>query len=562
MNKYIKISNHSVNVSRLSLEKLGLSTKRNDPETIGQFGSGIKYAPISALRLGIEFVFTGHDEKGKYILTYDKKQEDGIDCIIYNYGDYTKDSSFTVDAGKMSWETHFQIYREVFSNAKDAGNYNVEVVDCIDEEQKDNEFAVYISASPEMMDVYNDHDKYFCENRKVIFANKKDSYANKHSIIKSYNNENLRIYCKSVLVHTKHEVNHLFDYELNDASLNEDRELKHIYSAEYDISTLILKIDDKGLICKILNDLFVDQKQYWEFGDTSSFQTNGFYFGTINSGWKESFYEIFGSKAILVAPEISMIEGALYSIKLRGYEPIVAPNKAIYFLLKNAGVDDAIKILGERIIWDIDDDLIKYPLLMKAIKIASQFEPGLNKIKNPIGVFKSPSSNGTIVTGVTIDIKDPEKERILIEKIHAESGSIPEIVGTIIHEYDHLLTKVTDDDREFRNIADRRIGLLCCEFYNKQLISIKEEGIVFELSAVEEIGGLDYAIEYSIILGKFIVRIGKTNFVIEAPNFVYDEKSYNKEGVAEWQNFGKTGIFFIPFKQKLCSSNINIQYIK
>ena len=257
-----------------------------------------------------------------------------------------------------------------------------------------------------------------------------------------------------------------------------------------------------------------------------------------------------------------MIEGALYSIKLRGYEPIVAPNKAIYFLLKNAGVDDAIKILGERIIWDIDDDLIKYPLLMKAIKIASQFEPGLNKIKNPIGVFKSPSSNGTIVTGVTIDIKDPEKERILIEKIHAESGSIPEIVGTIIHEYDHLLTKVTDDDREFRNIADRRIGLLCCEFYNKQLISIKEEGIVFELSAVEEIGGLDYAIEYSIILGKFIVRIGKTNFVIEAPNFVYDEKSYNKEGVAEWQNFGKTGIFFIPFKQKLCSSNINIQYIK
>lgn len=562
MNKYIKISNHSVNVSRLSLEKLGLSTKRNDPETIGQFGSGIKYAPISALRLGIEFVFTGHDEKGKYVLTYDKKQEDGIDCIIYNYGEYTKDSSFTVDAGKMSWETHFQIYREVFSNAKDAGNYNVEVVDCIDKRQKDNEFAVYISASPEMMEVYNDHYKYFCENREVIFSINEESYASKHSIIKSYNNKDLRIYCKSVLVHTKDGVNPLFDYELNGAQLNEDRELKHIFSAEYDIAILIIKINNKKLIKKILNDLFINNKQYWEFGDTSSLQSNGFYFGNINSGWKESFYEIFGSKAILVAPEVSMIEGALYSIKIRGYEPIVTPNKAIYYLLKNAGVNDAVKILGERIIWDIDDDLTKYPLLMKAIKIASQFEPGLNKVKNPIGIFKSPSSNGTIVVGMTIDNKDPEKERILIEKVHAESGSIPEIVGTIIHEYDHLLTKVTDEDKEFRNIADRRIGLLCYEFYNKQLISIKEEGIVFELSAVEEIGGLDYAIEYSVTLEKFIVRIGKTNFVIEAPNFVYDEESYNKKGIAEWQNFGKNGIFFIPFKQKLCFNNIKIQYIK
>ena len=64
MKKYIKITNYAPCVNRLSLEKLGYSSKRNDPDTIGQFGSGIKYAPIAALRLGLDFVFTGTDDRG------------------------------------------------------------------------------------------------------------------------------------------------------------------------------------------------------------------------------------------------------------------------------------------------------------------------------------------------------------------------------------------------------------------------------------------------------------------------------------------------------------------
>jgi len=36
--KYLKITNKTGLVPRINLEKLGLSTKRNDPGTIGQFG--------------------------------------------------------------------------------------------------------------------------------------------------------------------------------------------------------------------------------------------------------------------------------------------------------------------------------------------------------------------------------------------------------------------------------------------------------------------------------------------------------------------------------------------
>jgi hypothetical protein len=124
--KYIRIYNDSNLVNRLALEKLGLSTKRNDPSSIGQFGSGIKFAPISALRKNIKWIFAGEDSNGKYMLEYVSHLEDGIDSIYYNYLDEntkeivkTKPSSFTLDAGCLSWEDNFQIIREAIANAVD-----------------------------------------------------------------------------------------------------------------------------------------------------------------------------------------------------------------------------------------------------------------------------------------------------------------------------------------------------------------------------------------------------------------------------------------------------------
>ena len=563
MKKYIKIANKNVKVNRLSLEKLGLSSKRDNPETIGQFGSGIKYAPISALRMGIEFIFTGEDDKGKYTLKYDKKNEDGIDCIIYNYGDYTKDSSFTVDAGRLSWENHFQIYREVFSNAKDAGNYSVSIVNNVDKVQQQNEFAIYITASPEMMKVYNSHKKYFCEDRAVLFSKRESVYSNKLSILEPYDSSNVRIYCKSVLVHTMENKTHLFDYELNDASLNEDRQLKSVYTVEYDIANMIKRLDNPELIKSILQKTIQDNQNYYEFSDSSNLASKSFYYEDVNSSWKTVFYNLFGEKAILVSAEIAAIQGSLYEVEVRGYKAIIPNSKALFLLLKNSGVQDVVSILGEEISWNIENDISKYSSLCKAIKIASKFEPGLNSIKNPIGVFRSPSDSGTIVLGLTINNKDPEKERIVIEKNHAENGSIPELIGTIIHEYDHLDSKIGDESREFRNLADRRIGLMCAEFYSETLLNLDKDGIFFTLSSVVELGGLEYEVEYSDLLKSFVIKIGKKYFVIEAAQNVYDIKYDKTKGVAEWlPNACEEGTFFIDIKQSIECGNVSAKEIQ
>ena len=204
---YIKIANRCSEVNRLHLEKLGLSTKRNDPTTIGQFGSGIKYAPISALRMGLDFVFCGSDAKGYYNLRYKPVDEDGIESIVYDYGDYQKQSSFTVDAGCMSWDSEWQIYREVISNAKDNGDWTRDLVSEI--QNNPNEFAVYITASRGMMEVYEKHDYYFSDDRKVVYF---DDYTGISFLEKI--NSSMHHYYKSVLVNTLESESKvcLFDY--------------------------------------------------------------------------------------------------------------------------------------------------------------------------------------------------------------------------------------------------------------------------------------------------------------------------------------------------------------
>lgn len=533
--KYIKVANRTDEVNRLHLEKLGLSTKRNDPTTIGQFGSGIKYAPISALRMGLDFVFCGSDTKGNYSLRYKPVDEDGIQSIVYDYGDYQKQSSFTVDAGCMSWDSEWQIYREVISNAKDNGYWTREVVDKV--ENKPGEFAVYITASKGMMDVYNKHDYYFSDDRNVIYS---DDYTGISFLDKI--DSSMNIYYKSVLVSTLESENRvsLFDYETDNASLNEDRELKEVSSEYIKISKTIARCKDKKIVRKILDKMF--QKDLLEFSMISEYHWS---YTSPSEFWSEMFYDKFSDDAVIVSPEQSLVSGFIEIIKSSGRKPVICSSNSIYLFLSACKIDKAEDVIKEEAKYDIDRDITKYPKLVEAMRIASYFEPGINDMRNPIAVFDS--KNNSTVVGVTINMNKDSEKQILVSSESASDSTTREILATIIHEYDHYSTGISDNMyREFRNLADKRIANLMFKLYKETPIVIHNGLLKIKTIDLPLFSSLDYVMEYLPSFGWHLLRIGKLEFKLVTPELKSDV-SIRKSGVCQVDESGENFIINIGF---------------
>jgi len=515
MKKYIKItnfanSNQSGFVNRLNLEKLGLSTKRNDPDTIGQFGSGIKYAPIAALRMGLKWVFVGNDEQGPYTLSYIVKEESGINCIYYQYNDSEqKSSSFTLEAGMLSWEDEFQIYREAISNAKDGGIWDRSIVTKIGKPVK-GEFSVYISASPKMMDIYNNHETYFCDTQTVLFK-----YGHTSILKNIVNNGNpLRVYCKSVLVHENKEIEeHLFNYQTNDIALNEDRQVKDNYSLQSNVAFAISKINDDVMVNNIFESVLVKREKPWEF---YGLYDSAYSYLNPSNNWSTVFRQKFTSKAVLLSPEESIIPNIDFILKSKDKIAVKCHSDLLFKLLKNTDITVAKDIVSEEFNYDLNYDFTKFPKLQKAIEICAAYEPSFNLMDKPIAVFKSKTTDAL---GMTLNIDKPKSQRqIIIDQSHVENSNVYELVATLIHEYDHYSTGITDSTyREFRNLADSRIGRLVCDLYQQTLITVNDQGFWISINNLSQLTSLQYSIK-QIKSEKYLLQIGNSDFIVTEPN--------------------------------------------
>lgn len=508
MQKYIRISNTADNVSRLSLEKLGLSTKRNNPDTIGKFGSGIKFAPISALRNGWKWWFTGTDNNGDYVLQYIVKKEDDIDCIWYDYGDVIKPSSFTIDAGTLSWSDPFQIYREAVANAMDGakeseGYWDISIVN--DVTHIDGMFCVYITAAPELLEIVNKHDYYFSNNRNVVFE-KNISRCKLFDKVDT----NTRVYCHDVLVYENTEYNSIFDYRFDDIELNEERTIKSEYSLNVKIEHLFLSSPAPAI--QSIVAAACSGREYFEFSNNNFNYTSGY---TFPSAWVDCFFDRYGHDAVIIDEATSQFNVSS-SLSMRGIKPILIKSDTAYRLLKVVGIPTAIDKLGESVKYQIDENVSEYPKLSEAISIARLAEPGLEKYIDTLAVFSNSESD---IYGLTINMKEPiEKRRILISKDHAETSTVSNIIATLIHEYDHATTGLTDsidtNGRQFREIADRRIGQLIEKNFQKNPFLIEDGVVKFSGEDISRIGiPLVYSFEYSNLLNGYIIATSKLNAI-------------------------------------------------
>src|SRR5690606_25180973 len=99
---------------------MGGTTKKDDPNLIGEFGSGMKYVLSYLLRNNLDFkIFIGEDKVD--IRTKPEQIRDTTFDIIYINGER---SSITSNMG-MEWEA-WMIIRELYSNALDEGEEVVE----------------------------------------------------------------------------------------------------------------------------------------------------------------------------------------------------------------------------------------------------------------------------------------------------------------------------------------------------------------------------------------------------------------------------------------------------
>lgn len=471
--KYIKVTNYVENVNRLSLEKLGMSTKRENDQTIGQFGSGIKFAPIAAIRKGMRWVFTGKDNKGDYVLEYIIKDDEGIPSVFYKYQDYEKPSSFTADAGILSWKEEFQIYREVVSNAIDENTLNglgwdVDVVDVEEIVPVDGEFSVYITATEELLEIHNNFDKYFCVNRTPIYS---DDWFKVYEPI----DDSFRVYCKGVLVfssekNTKNygasEQSGIFDYEINTLDLNEDRTVDGNFALNYKILSALVSIRDKNIINTIIQYLISKENlPLYELQSISSYVYQNVYVN--NYYWKEVFEEQYEKSVIVYSGSSSY--NLLKTIESKGYNAVEIKEEGVFSLMQKLAIPSVQTIFGESLKYEYSFDLTDYPVIVKAMEMCEFALPEMKGVKEFVGVY-TPLYDDDNAIAMTINIGEDDelKRMILVNRDFAFKNGVEDMIGTIVHEWDHLTSSVGDGDTEgrmFRDLADKKIGYLICKLY-------------------------------------------------------------------------------------------------
>lgn len=476
--KFIKVTNTAKEVNRLSLEKLGLSTKRENVETIGQFGSGVKFAPIAALRMGLKWVFTGNDSKGDYILEYIVKDDEGIPCIFYKYEDYEKPSSFTADAGVLSWEDSFQIIREIVANAIDEAtitgtDWSMTIVDESEIKSNPGEFSVFITADDSIMEVYNDFDKYFSVNKTPIY-----NVPGHYSGFKIYEpiDEYMRVYCKGILVYSTNRddldpnapgKSSIYDYEFSNLELNEERTVKSMFDLNHRIGHALARIEDNKIVAKLITNILEDTtNSSYEFNQISEFSLNQSV-DTTRPIWKNMFESMF-PKHVIVDKSNSSVNN-LATIEGKGFTPVVIENESKYKFLSSKGVPTALNTIGESFKYNFTTELDGYPNLLDALEIVLYvFEDAKEAYPHQLGVMIDAPDN---IVGITLNYRGSNEDKmVLISEKYINDSNLEMLVGTLIHELDHFMTGADDGDmsgRAFRSLADDRLAKLAIDYFNQ-----------------------------------------------------------------------------------------------
>jgi hypothetical protein len=219
-------------------------------------GSGLKYSIASLLRQGIFFkVFSGETE---ILITTKKKMfRDKQFDVIYIDGNET---SLTTEMGEgvtNDWEEAFPIFREIYSNSIDEGDLGLKVVPTV--QGKPGITCFFIEYTSQFKELFENFSDYFSFRTEVIEEVKPEKYNSRDmiKILPKNKDPKVRIFRKGILAKkfddNKDRVDSLFNYDLNNASINESRVLSNIYHTQKMIGNALFSLSDLSTFKKYVS---------------------------------------------------------------------------------------------------------------------------------------------------------------------------------------------------------------------------------------------------------------------------------------------------------------------
>ena len=424
---YLKISNKGqVEVEALTL--VGASTKRGDSSQIGMFGSGNKYAMAYFLRNGINPIIYSGEEKIEISTELTKLRDDEFNVICVNGAK----TSITTEMGHH-WKLWMAL-REIYANAQDEGLISFEKVEDVD--PKENETHFYIPINDEISDFMFNLDDYFSMEKNVLFENERGKILKKHS-------DKARIYRRGILVYET-TMNSIFDYDLYNIKINEDRMVNHEWYIWEEMWSLLQECDNENIVRSALYGCNERGRIERNISSVSTIQ-----FSYINDAWD----------AVLKDKFICSLDIGGYVKDSERAKTLFLPSKLYHTLvtaIKGIKEPTSLKKSNGGVFFNlIDDESSLFERLMPVMDFFA-----VVKFKIPYKI-KFVTFTDSSVLGMADD------ETIYLSPHNLDKG-VHFTVNTIIEEYIHLKSGASDETRAFQ---DASIDMFIT--YMKELNNIK-----------------------------------------------------------------------------------------
>lgn len=413
MSKYILFENKGV-IDINSLILMGASSKRDDDNKFGFWGSGNKYAIAFLLKHNIDFkIFAGKKEvqvKKKRVSFRDKE----FDRVVIS----GQETSITTDMGP-NWEEWY-ILRECLQNIKDEGGDNV-ILSTDILSGKEGYTRFYIQHTKEIERVIDFWDTYFTFDRTDILIDNSEGKV----FMKHPNNEGTVLYRNGFKVYESKGYDSQYDYSVKSIPINESRWVQNDWSARFEVIKFIAKYATFDIAKTILENMgettFYESNFDWDMGSVK-----------FNEEWKK----VIGDRTLIVRDVAGWFREEMAG---RPYYLV-----SMEFAKKAKLTWPDIKILGldKSGNYYSGEDVEMTPKMEFLLKESLDFLKEADyHINYDIKVVKFENNN---VLGQAF-----ENKIMLSEKLF-ERGK-KQIIVTIIEENEHLVSGHSDKTRDFQN---------------------------------------------------------------------------------------------------------------